>query len=74
LQIIRNSVETPEHINDSPQTAPSKRLENHLKNPNYRKTLHGTLAIEAIGIDKLQRECLHFAQWYKQLIEIKAKI
>jgi Domain of unknown function (DUF4276) len=70
LQIIRNSVETPEHINDSPQTAPSKRLENHLKNPRYRKTLHGTLAIEAIGIDKLLAECRHFAQWYHQLLAL----
>ena len=67
LQLIRNSVETPEHINDSPQTAPSKRLESHLRNPGYRKTLHGTLAIEAIGIDKLLAECRHFAQWYHQL-------
>jgi hypothetical protein len=70
LQIIRNSVETPEHINDSPQTAPSKRLENHLKNPSYRKTLHGTLAIEAIGIDKLLDECRHFKQWYHQLLAL----
>jgi hypothetical protein len=70
LQIIRNSVETPEHINDSPQTAPSKRLESHLKNPYYRKTLHGTLAIEAIGIDKLLAECRHFAQWYNQLLAL----
>lgn len=70
LQAIRTEFNTPEHINDSPQTAPSKRLENHLKNPHYRKTLHGTLAIEAIGIDKLQAECLHFAQWYNQLLEL----
>lgn len=70
LQIIRNSVETPEHINDSPQTAPSKRLESYLKNPYYRKTLHGTLAIEAIGIDKLLAECRHFKQWYHQLLAL----
>lgn len=70
LQIICNSVETPEHINDSPQTAPSKRLANHLKNPHYRKTLHGTLAIEAIGIDTLIAECRHFKQWYNQLLEL----
>ncbi len=74
LQTIRTEFDTPEHINNSHQTAPSKRLESHLKNPYYRKTLHGTLAIEAIGIDKLLIECQHFAQWYKQLSEIKARI
>jgi len=73
LQAIRDSAETPEHINDSPQTAPSKRLESHLKNPSYRKTLHGTLAIEAIGIDKLLAECYHFADWYNQLLALPSK-
>lgn len=70
LQTIRQEFETPEHINNSPQTAPSKRLESHLKNPSYRKTLHGTLAIEAICIDKLLIECQHFAHWYHQLLEL----
>ena len=74
LQSIRNDVETPEHINDGYDTKPSARLEKLLSNPKYRKTLHGTLAIEAIGIDKLLIECQHFAQWYKQLSEIKARI
>ena len=72
LQVIRNSVETPEHINDGYETKPSARLEKFLNNPNYRKTLHGTLAIEAIGIDKLLAECHHFAEWYNQLLALPA--
>lgn len=70
LQVIRDSVETPEHINDGYETKPSARLEKFLNNPNYRKTLHGTLAIEAIGIDKLLAECHHFAEWYNQLLAL----
>lgn len=71
LQAIRDGVETPEHINDGYETKPSARLGKFLHVPHYRKTFHGTLAIQAIGIDKLLAECLHFAEWYSQLIELK---
>lgn len=71
LQAIRDGVETPEHINDGYDTKPSARLEKLLYGPGYRKTLHGTLAIQAIGIDKLLAECRHFSQWYSQLIGLK---
>lgn len=71
LQAIRDGVETPEHINDGYETKPSARLANGLHNPHYRKTLHGTLAIEAIGIDKLLEECRHFSGWYNQLLALK---
>lgn len=71
LQAIRDGADTPEHINDGYETKPSAHLKKCLHNPNFRKTLHGTLAIEAIGIDKLLAECRHFAEWYSQLIELK---
>jgi len=70
LQVMRDNAETPEHINDGFDTKPSARLEKCLTNPKYRKTLHGTLAIEAIGIDKLLKECRHFADWYNQLLAL----
>lgn len=73
LQAIRDSAETPEHINNGYETKPSAQLEKFLNNPNYRKTLHGTLAIEAIGIDKLLAECYHFADWYNQLLALPSK-
>ena len=73
LQAVRHSVETPEHINDGYETKPSAQLKKLLNNPNYRKTLHGTLAIEAIGIDKLLAECLHFSEWYNQLLALPCK-
>jgi hypothetical protein len=70
LQVIRDTAQTPEHINGGYETKPSARLASHLNNPNYRKILHGTLAIEAIGINKLLTECRHFAEWYNQLLTI----
>ncbi len=70
LQSVRDNVETPEHINDGYDTKPSARLEKLLSNPNYTKTYHGKLAIEAIGIDKLMAECVHFSKWYNQLLTL----
>ncbi len=48
LREIRESFETPEHINDSPDTAPSKRVQNLL--PGYEKPFLGVLAVLEIGL------------------------
>jgi hypothetical protein len=71
LQAIRDGAETPEHINEGYETKPSARLGKLLPVPHYRKILHGTKAIQAIGIDKLLAECLHFSEWYGRLIDLK---
>lgn len=59
---IRESFATPEHINDSYETKPSRRLEKLLK-PGYKKTRHGPLAAEGITLSTIERECLHFRRW-----------
>jgi hypothetical protein len=65
LQTIRNSFVTPEHINDSSETAPSKRI---LKaHPSYEKINDGVQATKMIGLEKLRQECLHFHQWLEKL-------
>jgi hypothetical protein len=62
---IRQSVATPEDINERPAFAPSKRLEQLF--PAYRKTLHGPTAAARIGLDKIRGECPHFADWLSKL-------
>jgi hypothetical protein len=62
---IRNCFATPEDINDSPETAPSKRIEDIV--PGYEKPLCGALAILEIGLDKLRQECPHFNTWLSSL-------
>lgn len=65
FQEIRAGFQTPEDINDSPQTAPSKRI---LRlHPPYQKPTHGVLAAKAIGLEIIRRECPRFAAWVKQL-------
>lgn len=54
----------PEKINDSPQTAPSKRL---LKKTNYLKTVHGPDIAKEIGLDVLRKKCTGFGDWLSQV-------
>jgi hypothetical protein len=65
FQGIRNAFETPEEINDSPLTAPSKRILGLM--PEYQKPLFGTLGILEIGLDQIRNECLHFNGWLESL-------
>ena len=65
LQKIRDQFGSPEEINDSPQTAPSKRIENLI--PGYQKPILGTLAALGVGLDRMQLECPRFAIWLRRL-------
>ncbi|MEB3216317.1 MAG: DUF4276 family protein [Nostocales cyanobacterium 94392] len=68
LQGDRNQFTSPEHINDHPQTAPSKRI---LKCcPTYQKPLHGSLLAIEIGLDIIRQQCQHFHQWLLRLENI----
>lgn len=62
---IRANFSTPEHINDSPLTAPSKRILRLY--PRYEKPLMGTLAVLEIGLDAIRTECPFFDAWITQL-------
>ena len=65
LQSVREQFATPEDINDSPLTAPSKRVSALV--PKYQKPLLGVLAILEIGLERICEECLVFDDWIKQL-------
>ena len=70
IREIRESYPTPEHINNSPETAPSKRLEKLI--PNYAKIKNGTLISKDMGIDKILAECPHFREWIEQISRLGA--
>lgn len=65
FQRIRDQFESPEEINDSSVTAPSKRVMNLF--PGYQKPLFGTLAVIEIGLERIRAECQHFNQWLERL-------
>jgi Domain of unknown function (DUF4276) len=61
LQTMKDLFITPEHINDTPQTAPSKRILSI--HSSYEKINDGVQIAKKIGIAKLRQECLHFHNW-----------
>lgn len=66
---IRESVDNPELINDSPHTAPSKRILSVCE--NYDKVDDGILILKEIGLTKLREECPHFNEWLTGLEALK---
>lgn len=65
LQAIRDEFESPEEINDSPITAPSKRVEALV--PGYSKPFLGVLASLEVGLDRMRAECPVFRRWLEDL-------
>lgn len=51
----------PEHINDSPHTAPSKRIEN--LSARFKKTTTGIAIARAIGLQTIRERCPLFNKW-----------
>ena len=65
LEVMRSAFDTPEDINDSSETAPSKRIQRLAR--RYEKPLHGILAFLDIGLTKVRAECPHFNRWIQRL-------
>ena len=65
LLAIRRQFATPEDINDDPNGAPSKRIENAVS--GYRKRLHGPLVAREAGLLTIRTECPRFHAWLTRL-------
>ena len=65
FQAIRDELECPEEINDSPITAPSKRVEALV--PGYSKPFLGVLASLEVGLGTMRAECPVFRRWLEDL-------
>lgn len=64
---VRNQFDSPENINDSPETAPSKRILSIFPQGTYSKTEHGPLIAEEIGLDVIRQQCPAFNEWISKL-------
>ena len=67
LQTIIGSVPSIEHINDGPNTAPSKRIGKAIAAYNGRKSTAGPDLAEKIGIATIRDKCPHVDAWLNQL-------
>ncbi|KTD49588.1 hypothetical protein Lrub_0687 [Legionella rubrilucens] len=72
LNEIRQDFESPEHINNSPHSAPSKRLEALF--PQYQKTLHSIRAASEIGLATIRENCELFNNWVIELENLEQSI
>ena len=70
FQNIRDGYSSPEEINDSPQTHPSKRIKTLM--PEYQKPTDGRRAAIAIGLETFRRECPGFRCWLERIEAIIA--
>jgi len=71
LDEIREDFTTPEEINDSSTTAPSKRIEGIYQ--FYQKPLHGVLAAKMVTVDTMLSMCPHFKEWVTALMSLGDK-
>lgn len=63
----------PEEIDNSPVSAPSKRIEKALsKKYKYNKPKSGAMVTRSVGIEALREKCKHFNDWLVKLEAIKA--
>ena len=69
LQAVNAQYETPEHINNKPETAPSKRLE-QLYGRAYNKKLLGALVTKNIGLERIRQACPRFGAWITKLEQL----
>ena len=68
LSQITIRFQSPEHINDSPDTAPSKRIAKLL--PGYDKVLHGPRIAQNIGLASIRQHCNAFDGWLLRLEDL----
>jgi hypothetical protein len=65
FEAIAGKFDSPEHINDSYYTAPSKRIIQIC--PGYNKVADGIEIARKIGIEAIRKKCLHFDEWLTKL-------
>lgn len=69
LTAIRAQFQSPEEIDETPGSAPSKRILDIL--PDYQKPVAGLLIAQRIGLAAIRRECPHFDDWLSRIIALE---
>lgn len=68
VQRLLNDVQaavTPEHVNDKPHSAPSKRVLKYCA--GYDKPVHGSVIAIDIGLGAIRAKCQHFNNWLSKI-------
>ncbi|MDQ2043401.1 DUF4276 family protein [Pseudoalteromonas sp. 20-92] len=67
VKAIIDVCDEPEKINNSRETAPSKRLDQLKRRGKFRKTTEGISIAEQIGVEKMRQRCPLFNEWLSRL-------
>ncbi len=67
LKDIAGRVESPELIDDGQDSAPSKRIIEHLPQYRHDKATVGVQAAQRIGLARIRGGCPHFSRWMDRL-------
>lgn len=70
IDSIMKAYPNPEDINNSPNTAPSKRLERIFK---YDKISDGELIFEMMDMENILEKCPRFARWIESIINLLSR-
>ena len=57
----------PETINETPDGAPSKRIEKYIPQYKDQKATAGPIVTEKIGLQSIRMNCPHFNEWINKL-------
>ena len=67
LRAVADQAGNPELINESPDSAPSKRIIAEIPEYGGRKASAGPIVAERIGLGNLRAKCRHFSEWIDRL-------
>ncbi len=72
IQRLKDNIKDlkPEEINESSQTAPSKRIIKYIPDYEGQKAQVGPLVAQDIGLPQLRSKCPHFDDWITKLESI----
>ncbi|WP_237731585.1 DUF4276 family protein [Bathymodiolus azoricus thioautotrophic gill symbiont] len=65
IDAVLSEFDDIETINNSKETAPSRRIKKHV--PQYGKVQHAPLILKQIGLTKIKSKCQGFNDWLTQL-------
>lgn len=68
IQSAIDEFETPEDINNKPETAPSSRLMAAVV--GYDKVVYGSLLAEETGLSTIRSRCPLFNSWIERIEEV----
>ena len=72
LKAIRSSFDTPEDIDDSEYTHPSRRIEDLM--PSYHKRVDGPVLAGRMGLSTIRAECRGFNEWVTRLESLESTV